>query len=44
MSLAYLGLVTLYLSLHFKCQTYSEHLAIFPPKLPGACNCCPAED
>lgn len=29
MSLAHLELVMQYLSLHFKHQTYSEHLAIF---------------
>lgn len=43
MSLAYLGLVVLYLSLNLKHQTYSEHLAMFFPKFPEACNHCPAE-
>lgn len=44
MSLAHLGLVVLYLSLNSKRRTYSEHLAMFFPKLPGACNYCPAEN
>lgn len=44
MSSAHLGLAVLYLSLNLKCQTYSKHLAMFSPELPGACSHCPAEN
>lgn len=44
MSLADLGQVGLYLSLNLKHQTYSKHLAMFFPELPGAVNHCPEEN